>query len=81
MNGNLNDKKKSFKGEKKASPIGQIYVTKDYTKFKTLDGNRALSRSQIKKLTRSFESEQIPLPIIINEKYEVIDGQHRYFSF
>ena len=57
--------------------IGHVYWTKDHSKFKPMLGNRALSRSQLKKLKKAFEIEQVMTPIIVNEKYEIIDGQHR----
>lgn len=58
----------------------KIYQTTDYSIFKTLKGNRVL----IKKVESLIDSiREINLleqnPIIVNEKMEVIDGQHRLF--
>lgn len=60
--------------------IGQIYVTKDYDKFKTIDENREVK--SIKKILESIDTVgQVISPILVNENYEVIDGQHRLEAF
>lgn len=56
---------------------GNIYVTKDYSQFKTLYGNRDVSPERYKKIETSMLLKQLPIPIVVNEKYEVIDGQGR----
>ena len=57
----------------------QVNSTKNYTIFKTLSGNRPLSKSHLKKLRKSIEdNNHLNLhPIIVNQNFEVIDGQHR----
>ena len=55
----------------------QIFVTQDYSLFKKLKGNRKLDKNNYKKLTKSIEKIHVPIPIVVNEKYEIIDGQHR----
>lgn len=56
--------------------IGQIYETDDYSKFKRLEGNRSIRN--IKKILDSIDSVGYVLsPILVNEKFEVVDGQHR----
>lgn len=59
---------------------GVIYKTKDYDKFKNIKGNRRLNARNYIKLMKSMSEEQLIIPIICNEKYEIIDGQHRYNS-
>lgn len=56
-----------------------IYMTRDYGEFKLLDGNRDPEKAtRLKKLGKSIkEVGFLPTPIIVNEKYEVIDGQAR----
>lgn len=56
-----------------------IEKTKDYGIFKYLKGNRPLNRNHVKKLKSSIENNNLLNlhPIIINEKFEIIDGQHR----
>lgn len=56
--------------------FGQIYVTDDYDKFKKLKGNRDIK--SVKKIIASIEKVGYVLsPILVNEKFEVIDGQNR----
>lgn len=57
----------------------QVEKTQDYDKFKILEGNRPLNRAHLKKLKASIEkSNHLNLhPVIVNQNFEVIDGQHR----
>lgn len=59
--------------------MDNVVKTKEYGIFKTLRGNRPLNRSHIKKLKKSIENNNhLNLhPIIVNQNFEVIDGQHR----
>ena len=55
-----------------------VYVTKDYSIFKRLVGNRDIPESRISKIVESIQTiGWVHNPIIINEKMEVIDGQGR----
>jgi hypothetical protein len=56
---------------------GQIYFTTDYNIFKELLGNRDLDEKHVKNLIKSMKEEYLEIPIQVNEKMEVIDGQHR----
>lgn len=58
--------------------VGQMYKTLDYNMFKRIDGNRILNSKNYSKLLNSMKEEQLKIPIIVNEKYEIIDGQHRF---
>lgn len=55
----------------------EIQQTKDYSQFKTLKGNRPVSQKHVKNLMASMQREYLKKPIEVNEKKEVIDGQHR----
>lgn len=55
----------------------KVYETKDYKIFKTLNGNRPINLSHVKRLKVSIAEKPIDIPIIVNEKMQVIDGQHR----
>lgn len=56
--------------------IGNIYTTNDYSLFKKLQGNRDVKGT--KKIIDSIKTVGYVLsPILVNEKYEVIDGQNR----
>ena len=68
---------------KNIQKYSEIFVTKDYSLFKTLDGNRTLNKKNISKLTKSISQDGLlVIPIICSYdetdgKYFVIDGQHR----
>lgn len=56
---------------------GDIFVTRDYEKFKRLEGNRIV-RGEAAAVKKSITNVGYVLsPILVNEKFEVIDGQHR----
>lgn len=56
----------------------RIYRTNNYDKFKRLEGNREVDAKKVKKIKKSIEEVgYISNPIIVNENFEVIDGQHR----
>ena len=57
-----------------------IEKTKDYGKFKFRNDNRAkIDKPHVKRLVDSIKSRNLlhMRPILVNEKMEVIDGQHR----
>ena len=55
-----------------------VYITKDYSIFKRLVGNRDIPESRISKIVESIQTVGwVHNPIIVNEKMEVIDGQGR----
>ena len=58
----------------------EIFVTNDYSAFKFLKGNRDIK--QVKRIVDSVrEIGQFQSPILVNEKMEIIDGQHRFAAF
>ena len=55
-----------------------VYRTDEYQKFKDLYGNRELTEVRVRKIMESIqEVGYVCSPIIVNEKFEVIDGQGR----
>lgn len=64
-------------GTSKDEVAGQVYFTRNYEQFKTLLGNRSVEEERIEKIEKSMMIKQIPIPIIVNEHMEVIDGQGR----
>ncbi len=62
---------------------GKIYVTRDYSLFSHLQGNRVLNKSKIKHILDDVNAGTNLLkycPIIVaeeNNKLKIIDGQHR----
>lgn len=61
--------------------LSKIYSTTDYSKFKIIVGNRALRMTNVSAIQKSSSEEQLMIPIIVNEKFEIIDGQHRFKSW
>lgn len=56
----------------------KMYRTTDYDGFKRVIGNRRVLEERVSKILASFDKiGYIPVPIIVNENYEVIDGQGR----
>lgn len=57
--------------------------TTDYKKFKLLGGNRRIDRAHANNIGRSMalypEIFKIR-PILVNDRFEIIDGQHRYYA-
>lgn len=58
--------------------VGAVMKTKDYDVFSFIDGNRRLNPRNYSKLLSSMKEEQLHIPIIVNENYEIVDGQHRF---
>lgn len=61
-----------------------VYSTEDYSIFKKLKGNRDLYKNHAQKLVKIIEKEPgftKKNPIKVNEKMEIIDGQHRLAAF
>ncbi len=56
----------------------RIETTSNYKKFKLIGGNRVVSKAHVRHIKESMVEKFIPVPIIVNEKFEIIDGQHRF---
>lgn len=58
----------------------KIFVeeTTDYDQFKIINGNRSVNEIHLERLKKSFADNYLLSPIIVNEKFEIIDGQHRF---
>lgn len=59
--------------------MADIKSTKDYSIFKQVYGNRVIKKGHVANLTKSIIKKNLLAnnPIIVNEKMQVIDGQHR----
>lgn len=58
--------------------VSNVYATTDYGKFKRMIANRITINRVVKKLVTSMlKNGWIGAPIVVNERMEVIDGQHR----
>lgn len=60
----------------------KIEQTTNYGKFKTIRGNRAINRTHLKKLSESILDNNMleANPIIVDERFKVLDGQHRLLA-
>jgi len=58
--------------------VNQVLKTNDYSMFKHMNGNRNINKLHLKRLTESMSEKYIEVPIIVNQHYEIIDGQHRF---
>lgn len=57
------------------------YVTTDYSKFKFMVNNRDINKKYVAKLKKSMSDRgYIGSGILVNENFEVLDGQHRLKS-
>jgi hypothetical protein len=57
--------------------INQVRRTNDLSIFITLVGNRPINKPHVKRLTKSIRQRYLETVMIVNEDFEVIDGQHR----
>ena len=63
----------------KASNV--VQETRDYSKFKLIGANRGIVPGHVDNLKKAFEEYgnlTRVQPILVNEKFEIIDGQHRF---
>lgn len=64
-----------------ASEVNKVYKTNDLSIFKQIGGNRVANPQHIKRLKTSIiQNGMLCNPILVNEKMEVIDGQHRLIA-
>lgn len=54
-----------------------VLVTKDYSLFKYVHGNRDIIDSNVNAITHQIKLRGQQVPILVNENHEIIDGQHR----
>lgn len=67
-----------FSNEPMTKSISQVHTTTDYFLFKPIGGNRIKNLLHINRLKRSIAQNYLFTVIIVNEKLEIIDGQHRF---
>ena len=58
--------------------VNQVCTTNDYKMFSKMSGNRDINIAHKNRLKKSIEEESLCVPIIVNEKFQIIDGQTRY---
>ncbi|RYD56982.1 MAG: ParB/RepB/Spo0J family partition protein [Sphingobacteriales bacterium] len=57
---------------------GGVMSTKDYALFQIISGNRKIDKKHVEKLKASIKDNDLFNPILVNEDYQIIDGQHRF---
>lgn len=61
--------------------VNKVYKTNDLSIFKQIDGNRVPNLQHVKRLADSIRVYGMKCnPILVNERMEVIDGQHRLMA-
>ena len=55
----------------------QVKESRNYEMFRSIDGNRPMNTLHLNRLKKSMEQDYLVSPIIVNEKFQIIDGQHR----
>lgn len=60
-------------------PADHYYGTRDYDKFIFNSKNRGVNKVHVNNLVQSIKENNLLFaqPILVNDKYEIIDGQHR----
>ena len=61
-----------------AVEIRKVYSSQDYDSFSFITGNRNINKLHLGKLRSSMMDMYIPVPIVVNEFLQIIDGQHRF---
>lgn len=60
----------------------KTYITKNYGLFKKLQGNRLVNEKNVETIKNNIiNNGLLPTVLVVNEKMEVIDGQHRLEAF
>ena len=63
------------------SQVNKVYTTSDLNIFTSIDGNRVPNLIHVNRLTDSIKKYGMKCnPILVNEKMQVIDGQHRLMA-
>ena len=58
----------------------EVISDSNYDKFKFIKGNRKTNDALVRKLIASMSQKLLETHIIVNEKYEIIEGQHRFLA-
>jgi len=54
--------------------------TKNYERFNFVSTNRDISNANLKKIESSILEIGVQIPIVVNQNYDIIEGQHRFIA-
>jgi hypothetical protein len=54
--------------------------TRNYERFKFVESNRDINDNNVNKIEQSILEIGIQVPIVVNDNYEIIEGQHRFVA-
>ena len=55
-----------------------VMITNNYGKFSNIIGNRTVNPVHAKNIKESIAVKQIAVPIVVNENFQICDGQNRF---
>lgn len=58
--------------------VTNVFSTYDYSSFKLFSANRQVDNYHLNELVKSFEKNYLVNPILVNEDFYIVDGQHRF---
>jgi hypothetical protein len=74
----LNKTKEPMTNNSSQVQVGEVFFTRDLSKFVTMNGNRVTNPKHVERIALSQEQNGVLMnPIIVNSLWEVVDGQHR----
>lgn len=57
-----------------------VFKTNEYSLFSPMGGNRNINKLHLQRLGKSMKEQYLIIPIIVNEDFQIIDGQHRFYN-
>ena len=54
--------------------------TKNYERFNFVSTNRDISNANLKRIESSILEIGVQIPIVVNQNYDIIEGQHRFIA-
>lgn len=57
-----------------------VHKSNDYTQFSFFYGNRKIKQFKVKQLAESIKKYGLMNPLLVNQKNQILDGQHRFES-
>lgn len=73
-------KTKLFEDRVISHPIQEVLKTYDYGLFEIMNTNRDINWKKVNDIANNFDDKiSKATPIIVNDQYQIIDGQHRYY--